>query len=272
MSAVRLLALVLAAALAGAPAGPLDARAPQAQAAPAAPCAVVWVGHERAFEEFIRTAPLDHVEDVPIGVTRPKRWFFAPGGLTRSAAWKQLRPGRQKGYWESYKAEIAAYELDKLLGLRMVPPAAERRIDREVGAVILWVEPVTGWDMAHPVSGPEPEWSKQVSRMKLFDLLTGNIDRNEGNLLYDSDWHLILIDHSRALTDKKDLRKIPQPGRVDKWLWDKIDTLTLDELQRSLGPWLTTKEIDAILARRDAMRAAITRMIAERGETAVFLR
>ena len=31
-------------------------------------------------------------------------------------AWKTIRPGFHSGYWESYKSEIAAYELDKLLG------------------------------------------------------------------------------------------------------------------------------------------------------------
>ena len=35
------------------------------------------------------------------------------------------------GYWESYKSEIAAYELDKLLGLDMIPPTVERRVQGE---------------------------------------------------------------------------------------------------------------------------------------------
>jgi hypothetical protein len=26
--------------------------------------------------------------------------------------------------------------------------------------------------------------------MKMFDLLIANIDRNQGNLIYDADWHL----------------------------------------------------------------------------------
>jgi hypothetical protein len=235
-------------------------------------CAVTWTGHEQEFEDFLRSAKLDHMEDVPIGVTKPKRWFFAPGGPIRSAAWKQLAPGRQKGYWESYKAEIAAYQLDKLLGMNMVPPTVDRRIDYELGAFQQWVEPVSAWDIDKPAQGPEPEWTRQVSRMKLFDQLTANIDRNEGNLIYDADWHLILIDHSRCFTEQKDLRGITQPGRIDAWLWDKIEALTLERLQGALGPWLRKKEIEAILARRDRMRAAIAKLVAERGEDKVFLR
>ena len=34
---------------------------------------------------------------------------------------------------DHYKNEIAAYELDKLLGLGMVPPTVERKIGREWG-------------------------------------------------------------------------------------------------------------------------------------------
>ena len=61
------------------------------------------------------TAEIDHFDSVPLGVTHPKRAFFKPGGLVASVAWKVLPPGRPAGYWESYKSEIAAYELDKLL-------------------------------------------------------------------------------------------------------------------------------------------------------------
>jgi hypothetical protein len=36
---------------------------------------------------------------------------FAPGGPVDSFTWKPIAPGRYGGYWESYKSEIAAYEL-----------------------------------------------------------------------------------------------------------------------------------------------------------------
>jgi hypothetical protein len=257
-----LVSLTLIASAAGLPA--LAARAvPQ----PAACAVIVATAGAR---DYIKT-PSSITWRRPIGVTKPKL-VLAPGGLMRSAAWKQLTPRRQKGYWESYKAEIAVYELDKLLEMHMVPPTVQRRIEQELGAFQLWVEPVSGWHIDKPAQGPEPEWSRRVIRMKLFDQLTANIDRNEGNLLYDADWHLILIDHSRAFTDQKELKGMTQPGHIDKWLWDRIDALTLPQLKGALGPWLREKEIEAILARRDRMRAAIAKMVAERGEDKVFLR
>src|SRR5512132_300856 len=90
-------------------------------------CSKVWLAHPAEFEEFLRTAPIARMEDVPIGVTKPRRIYFPPGGPAARAVWKPLRPGVHGGYQDSYTAEVAAYEMDKLLGLQMVPPYVERK-------------------------------------------------------------------------------------------------------------------------------------------------
>src|SRR3954464_12002381 len=64
------------------------------QAATAPHSAKIWVGRNAEFEAYIRGAPIDHIDEVPIGVTHPKRAFFKTGGLVESAAWKILPPGR----------------------------------------------------------------------------------------------------------------------------------------------------------------------------------
>lgn len=239
------------------------------QVTPAA-CPKVWVGREAEIEEWLRIAPIDRITDVPIGVTKPKRAFFAPGGPVASAAWKVLAPGYRQGHFESYKSEIAAYELDKLLGMHMVPPVVERRIGGDAGAVVLWVERVRSWKIDEPVRGPDEAWDRQVMRMKMFDNLICNTDRNQGNLLYDEEYHLILIDHSRAFTTS---RKLPTAlGRIDRTQWDRILGLTEPMLQTALGTWLGRKEIAAILERRALLVSEIARMVAARGERLVFAR
>src|SRR5512138_3814452 len=65
---------------------------PQAQDAPrAAPpredCAKVWLADPAGFEEFLRTAPIERVAEVPVGVSKPKRIYFAKGGVAESAVW-----------------------------------------------------------------------------------------------------------------------------------------------------------------------------------------
>jgi hypothetical protein len=119
-----------------APAAP----APAAVTAPAAARvgAKVWVGRHGEFEEYLRTAPIDRVEKVPIGVTKPERGFFAPGGLAASAAVKHLPMGQRAGFWEAHRSEIAAYQVDRMLGLDMVPVSIERRVDGDLAAIVLW--------------------------------------------------------------------------------------------------------------------------------------
>jgi hypothetical protein len=231
-------------------------------------CSLVWHGHDAEIEQLLMTGKVDKLEDVPIGVTKPQRGTFE--NSPHRFAWKPLRPGYSKGFMESYKAEIAAYKLDRMLGLEMVPPIVERSIAGKTGAAVLWVENTRGWSVEKPPQGPEPQWSKQLTRMKMFDLLIANIDRNQGNLIYDSDWHLFLIDHSRAFTGKKDLKGMSPLGRVDRQLWEKMAALTLEDLDAGLGQWVGTNEKKAILTRRDLMAKEIAAKVAKQGEKFVF--
>jgi hypothetical protein len=241
-----------------------------AQAAPA-PAAVAtsangaktWIGHEAEYEEYLKTAAVVKIEDVPIGVTKPKRAVFDGNGPIRRAAWKPLSPGMHGGFWDSYKSEIAAYELDKMLELNMVPPAVEREIKGDKGAIIQWVEDIKSWKITDPVAGPDQNaWNKQVVAMKMFDNLIGNVDRNQGNLLYDAQYNLILIDHSRAFTDTNNL---PMPmTRYWKGLWERMEALTIEDLQAKLGPWVGKGEVKAIIRRRDKMKKEIIDKIAQK--------
>jgi hypothetical protein len=232
-----------------------------------AKCSLVWPGFEPQLEELLVSGKVMKMESIPIGVTKPQRATLENGSRF---AWKPLRPGFNKGYMESYKAEVAAYKLDRLLDLHMVPPIVERRMDGLTGAAVLWVENTKGWSVAEPPKGPEPMWSRQLTRMKMFDLLIANIDRNQGNLIYDADWHLFLIDHSRAFIDKKDLKNLAPLGRVDRELWNKMAALTMEDLDRGLEKWVGDKEKRALLLRRDLMAKAIKDLIAKRGEASVF--
>jgi hypothetical protein len=239
----------------------------QQAAAPAA-SARVWDGQNAAYETFLRTAAIDRMATIDVGVTHPKRAYFAAGGLARSAAWKPLKPGYQNGYFESYKSEVAAYELDKLLNLGMVPVIVERKVDGTAGALVLWLEGVRTWTEVLPLPKPAT-WSRQLARMKMFDNLIGNPDRNKGNLLVDASWNLFLIDHSRAFLDD---RALPQPiDHVDGDLWTRISALDEAALQSAVGTWLSRAQIKAMIARRERMAATIETLVKKNGRAAIFV-
>ena len=237
---------------------------------PAAPAARPWVGREAQIEAHLKSAAIERLEDIGTGVTRPRRAYLNPSSPVASLTWKVLPPGRRGGYWESYKSEVAAYELDKLLTMSMVPPVVERRIDNELGAAVMWVE---GIRSVKQMGGKVPSgevWGKALRKMLVFDNLIGNPDRNAGNILVGPPGELILIDHSRAFLTSRDLPN--QVERVDAELWERILALTKEDLTRVLGPWIDAGAIGAILERRTRMISAVDRLVARKGRALVIVR
>jgi hypothetical protein len=238
------------------------------QSPPAAASAKVWLGHESAIEAHLRTAQVTKVTEIGTGVTRPQRAFLDPAAPVGSLVWKPLPPGRRAGHWESYKSEIAACQLDRLLDLRMVPPAVERRIGEETGAAIMWLDgprsvKESGWKVP---SGPL--WNAAIRRMLMFDNLIGNPDRNAGNILIGAPGELILIDHSRAFITSTRVEKFE---RVDAALWERITAATDDDLRRVLQPWIEKYAVDATIERRQRMIAAVDGLVKKNGRAAVII-
>jgi uncharacterized protein YgfB (UPF0149 family) len=216
--------------------------------------AKTWVGRYQEIEEYLRTA--ECVSMTTFGPSRAVRCNLPPGGPVARMAWRPLPPGVYRGFRESYKAEIAAYEMDKLLKLDMVPPIVERQLEGNKGAAQLWVENIVELkDGASPEEAVRAKWENQLLQMAMFDDLIGYRDRNLANTLRDASWQLILIDHSRAFAVSSELpRKLT---RIDRTLWDKMEKLTRAQLDLALKSWLDENEIAAVVERRERMRAEI---------------
>jgi hypothetical protein len=205
-----------------------------------------------------------------VGVTKPKRAFFVPGGIAASAVVKHLPMGNRSGFWEAYKSEVAAYELDRLLGLDMVPPTLERRVEGNLASIQLWVEG-TNWvkDVDQSTCPRPAEWAKQVCRQRVFDNLVSNIDRNAGNMLVDAEWNIILIDHSRAFgPDRMPFEK--EMTRVDRAFFERLKALDEAAVMSRLRPWVLAEgTVRGLLKRRDKIVAHFEKLARERGEAAV---
>ena len=237
--------------------------------------ALTWLEDPGAVETALVTADVIELEEIGTGVTNPMKATLTPGGRVEAFVWKDVKPGIYQGYWESYKAEIAAYELDKLLELRMTPPYVERRLEGELGAAGFWVDNAPTWKSLGGPPSPPPryigKYNWMLIRAKMFHNLIYNKDPNLGNWMVDPAWNLIIIDNSRAFTTDTDER-VHVLTRVDRDLWDRFVALDKATLATALGEWLTGGEIDAILERRDEMRKDIDEMVEDRGERDVFVR
>jgi hypothetical protein len=235
----------------------------------APPPAAMWVGRAAQMEAHLNNAEIVSMEDIGTGVTKPQRAHLRPAEPFESFVWKPLPPGRRSGHWESYKSEIAAYELDKLLRMNMVPPAVERSVDGQQGAAVMWLSSIKSVKQSGGKMPAGPVWGRATRKMLTFDNLIGNPDRNAGNILIGSPGELILIDHSRAFITEEDLpRKVE---RLDAELWSRVQALTRDDLVRALGAWIDGNAIDAILARRKRMADAVDKLIAKKGRAIVIV-
>jgi hypothetical protein len=106
--------------------------------------------------------------------------------------------------------------------------------------------------------------------VRVFDQLIYNVDRNLGNLLIDRGWHIWMIDHSRAfrlwdqVKEKKDLE------RIDRKLYERLKTLSREEMQSELGPLMRPGRVEAILKRRDVIVRLYEEKARKLGEMAVY--
>ena len=95
-------------------------------------------------------------EKIPIGITKPMKITLENNGMKVHAKFssvdqagqnEKLADGSIEMYFmDSYKSDLAAYELSKMLGMNSVPPAVERQIERADGIVQIWIEDLTSYD------------------------------------------------------------------------------------------------------------------------------
>jgi hypothetical protein len=235
-------------------------------------------------ESFLRSAKVIDREALDIGVTHSYRLTLTDGSRTLRAVWKTIDESvplkrfesglPEVGFVDSYKNEVAAYELDSLIGLDMVPPTVERRIGRKHGSLQLWIDGcITEVErFKNKVVPPDPAtFNHQVHKIRLFRQLIYDTDyKNASNVLHDPEFKIWSVDHSRAFRTHKELQNTAYLRRFSQALLDRLAVLDQQTLEDALDPWLSPVKIRALLARRDLILAHAAKEIEERGEKAVL--
>jgi hypothetical protein len=238
-------------------------------------------------EAFLKIAEIIKAEEIGEGVTKPWRLYVKQGNEELSGCWKNPQ-GIQEGHLEGWQYEIAAYRMDKLLGLNMIPPTVEREFEGKKGSLQLWI--VTEFSLLDimeqgiPFPDKNPEatvFNRGKYLARAFDSLIANEDRTQQNLRYTKDWRVILIDHSRSFRSKRKYQKrllYGKNGAKEKKLFrqlprsfvEKVKALDFGMIKNAVGPYLTDKEIDAVLARKKLFLAEIEEMFEEMGQDKVL--
>ncbi len=160
---------------------------------------------------------------------------------------------------KGFVPELAAYRLDRMLGLNMVPVTVLREIAGQPGT-LQHIPAATITERERVIDGKGSRAScstgKQRGAMYVYDALINNSARTPASMLYNPDnWQLMLIDHKDAFAAKKDWPNYLRNIRFtigDQW---RNALLGIDDgkLRKELGDVLDKKRLAALASRRDAL-------------------
>ncbi len=165
-----------------------------------------------------------------------------------------VKRSRSKGY-----PDVAAYRLDRLLKLDMVPVAVVREYDGKPGT-LQFRPPQTmnererqrqnvGGGASCPLP---PQWEA----MLIFDTLVANDSRRADTILYNlTSWQLILVGHEYAFTTAASKSTGLRDARIEigpAWIAG-LKSLDDDLLQETFGDVLDKRRIKALAKRRDLL-------------------
>lgn len=158
--------------------------------------------------------------------------------------------------------EVAAYRLDRLIDLEMVPVAVVREVDGKHGSLQFlpknWINEAQRQQEGSGGGAwcPLPE---QWNAMTVWDVLTYNEGRNVSNVLYGLDfWQLMLVGHDNAFSTRKGIapRFKAVPYEVGQGWRNALGGLSEEALTEAMGDVLDDKRIRALAARAAKLAAA----------------
>jgi hypothetical protein len=247
-----------------------------------------WAGEQKLtcaeIEEFLRSGKIVSQKNIPKGITLPKRATLEYNGATHDAAVQtvdisklqnQTASGTELNFRDSWKYNVAGYELAKILELNMVPPYVERKVDGQSASLSWWVDffmmEYDRYEKKIPVPEQEMDsWNKQMYGVRVWHELIYDTDPNLTNLLITKDWQLWIIDFTRAFRLQKDVRQRKNLVQCDRRLLAKLRTLDKNELKDKLSRWLTKSEIDGVAVRAGKITEFFDKEAAAKGEGAVL--
>ncbi len=234
-------------------------------------------------DQFLRTAKVVKIKNLSTGVTNSRRATLDDGKMQHDAHVQSIdehkarfegdRGGVEMNFVDTWKYNIAAYKLGQILGLDdMIPMSVDRKINGTSCAVTWWVDDsmMETDRIKKKLTAPDPEaWNKEMYVVRVFDQLIYNTDRNLQNLLIDPQWHIWMIDHTRAFRQYNTLKEKKDLVQCDRRLLAKLRTLDAAMLE-PLKPWTGSGEIKGLLARRDNIVEFFDEQVKEKGESAVL--
>ena len=239
-------------------------------------------------KDFLTNAKVVRTRSTSKGVTAPKRVTLSDGTLTHDAVFQAIddrkmvmhlggggRPETTElNFVDSYKYNVAAYEIATLLEIeQMMPVYVERRWNGQTGSISWFVPTMMDESdrLKKKIEPPSPtEWNQQMYRMRVFSSLVRDTDRNLTNVLVTPEWKVMMIDFTRAFRLQPELQHLKDLQKIDRRLLAKLETLDREAVRKATSEFLTKSELDAVMVRRDLLVAHFKKLVTDLGEEKVL--
>jgi hypothetical protein len=223
-------------------------------------------------EQFLLTATILNEQFAGKGITNSQKATLSDGQVTHTAhiqsidiytpLFKGKDGSREQDFKDSWKFNVAAYRLAKLLNLGdMVPVSVPRVVNNRPSSLDWWVDGVLMDERERVdknISPPDAaRWRGQMDTIRVFDQLIYNMDRSQENLLITTNWDVWMIDHTRSFRKWTSLRNPAAVTHCKPQLLAALKSLRRQDVVRELGPFLTDAEMDGLMARRDLIVAKL---------------
>ncbi|HYW41373.1 MAG TPA: hypothetical protein VE959_00870 [Bryobacteraceae bacterium] len=233
-------------------------------------------------EHFLQTAKIVKIKELSVGVTNSRRATLDDGTMQHDAHVQSIDEAKAKfegdrgtemNFVDSWRYNVAAHRLGRLLEIGdMIPVSVERKVNGQSCAVTWWIDD-TMMEIDRKkknLESPDKDaWNREMYVVRVFDQLIFNTDRNLQNLLIDKQWHIWMIDHTRAFRLHTTLQEKKNLVMCDRHLLAMLRTLDLAKLN-TIKPYLTGPEIKGVLARRDKIVEFFDEQVKAKGEGAVL--
>ncbi len=224
-------------------------------------------------EYFLYSAAVVNVikGSVP-GRTASWRIDLDDGEIKGRAMFKVVDDTRPTALPDSYKYELAAYALDKLLGFNRIPPMIKREIENTWGSLQIRIENCFGLSEKNEKVPPDPQaFSDTLEEINVFENLIYN-ERTDLDdiLIHKETWEVFRVDFSEAFSPTPELIPEQKIKRCSKELFRNLQELSDNVIKARLEEYLNEDEISALLRRKALIIETIENLIKEKGRKAVL--
>jgi hypothetical protein len=229
----------------------------------------------KEIKAFLKTGPIVSVKkDATIGRTMPWKITLDDGQTKLQGMFKRVHAPRPDPAVDSYKYELAAYELSQLLGLEIIPPTVEREIEGIKGSLQYFVPGcISETDRERLLLQP-PDLKAFLGRLdeiKVFEALVNDTCLDKADILIQQPgWNVYRVDFAEAFAPTPGLAADCPITRCPRRLFEHLQNTARQIIESKLRPYLSEDEIGTIFDRKKRIIARLEGLMKTEGERNVL--